>query len=85
MWGTGGQLNFPPAANAGISHSTEYELLNRIAINIQPVGLINWFVIPIEADPPQIVDQLLVRAAFDARAVQVLDPEPYFPALLPRQ
>src|SRR5690606_6732750 len=61
------------------------ELCQRLGIGGQVSPLPGWAFIPVDAQPVEDVDRLLVSPGFDARAVQVLYAQYDPPAALPGQ
>ena len=83
--GAGGLVNFFSTTDAGVGSSRSQQPVDGSAVEVQPRGLINRPLVPVQAQPGEIVDRLPVRPALDPRAVDVLHPQDNPPPALAGQ
>src|SRR5687767_10893698 len=79
------RLDIAPGADAVIPVILIEHSLDGILIALSALGLIDRTLVPVEPEPLQIFDCLLVGSFLDPRAVEVLDSEDNAPTVLPRQ
>lgn len=85
--------NVLTTTGARVGEPRLHQLFDRLLIPRSPFGLhvrrirsANvWTLVPIESEPGEIVDRLLPRTCFDARRIDVLDPQNDSPILLSRR
>ncbi len=83
MGGTGGLLDVGPCAGAGIDKFSGFKPGQGGFVMGKPFGLDDRVAVPIQAEPAEVSQGLLGGAGFDARRVDVLDPENDPPTSLP--
>ena len=75
MGGRGGPGDLGPGAGAGIHQVRGFQDVERLNVMIQALGLNERTLVPVEAEPAQVVDRSLRGAGPHSRDVEILDPE----------